>query len=347
MTSRATARIRFLAIVLLISLAALEGLLLLVRHLPSLSAVAPVRSIARELYMLDRRMIQFEDHAARWDERLGYTLRPGRFRFANTEYDTAYSVNSLGVRDDEGSLTSPDIVVIGDSFAMGWGVEQEESFPRLLERLSGRTVLNASVASYGTARQLRLLEHVDLSRTRRLVIQFCNNDYFENLAFDREGPGFATQDRAGYQRAVDDYRALRRYLPGRYVWTLFRSRLGVFRAEPDHPDPANPAAQRRQAELFLHVLAESAVDLTGLQLVVFELNGYNRHRGLFIPALTEVIAGGQWPAFIEQMIVVDLAVELGPELFYRLDDHLTPEGHEDLAGRLWEIIQSSEEDPSR
>jgi hypothetical protein len=339
MASSIWPRIRFLAVALVVSVVALEGVLLLIRHLPAISVVTPLRPIARELYMLDRRMIQFEETAARWDDRLGYTLRPGEFSFANTEYDTGYSVNSLGIRDDEASLQGAEIVVIGDSFAMGWGVEQEESFPRVLERLAGRAVLNASVASYGTARQLRLLDGLDLGSTSHLVIQFCNNDYFENLAFEREGPSFATQDQAGYDRAVATYRKMRRYYPGRYTVTLVGRRLGWTAPAPDHPDPTDPANQRRQAELLLEVLTRSPVDLSGLQLVIFELNGYNRDSGLFIPALREVIAGGQWPGFIDEMIVVDLAVELEPELFYRLDDHLTAEGHEYLADRLWEIIR--------
>ena len=77
MASSIWPRIRFAAVVLVVSLVALEGALLLIRHLPALSAVGPITPLARELYMLDRRMIQFEETAARWNDRLGYTLRPG------------------------------------------------------------------------------------------------------------------------------------------------------------------------------------------------------------------------------------------------------------------------------
>jgi len=41
-------------------------------------------------------------------------------------------------------------------------------------------------------------------------------------------------------------------------------------------------------------------------------------------------------------VVVDLAAELGPDLFFRLDDHITAEGHRHLAQRLWQIIQEEE-----
>ena len=140
---------------------------------------------------------------------------------------------------------------------------------------------------------------------------------------------------------------MRRYWPGRYTVTLLGRRLGRAEPAPDHPDPRDPASQRRQAELFLEVLRDSPVDLSTLEIIVFELNGYNRYGGLFAPALDEVIAAGDWPDFIEEMTVVDLAAELTPDLWFRLDDHITAAGHEVLAQRLWEIIRSSAPDDAR
>ena len=55
-----------------------------------------------------------------------------------------------------------------------------------------------------------------------------------------------------------------------------------------------------------------------------------------------MIAGGEYPDFIRTMTAVDLAAELGPELFYRIDDHITADGHRVLAERLWQIIRELE-----
>ncbi len=341
-SSRSWVRARYAAVIALVSLVALEALLIAVRRIPALSAATPLRTLARELYMLDRHIIQVEPEAARWDPRLGYTLRPGEFVFANTEFRTRYRVNSLGLRDDEASLEAPEIVVIGDSFAMGWGVDQHDSFPEVLEEISGRRVLNTAVSSWGTARSLRLLDRLNLDHARHLIIQFCNNDYFENLAFSREGPDFAVQSEAEYRRAVANYQRNRRYWPGRYAAVLVGSRLGLCCAPRPHPDPEDPANQRLQAELFLQVLQASAGKLEGLQIIVFELNSHNRYGKLFIPALREVIAGEEYPDFIRTMTAVDLAAELGPELFYRFDDHITADGHRVLAERLWQIIRELE-----
>ena len=83
-------------------------------------------------------------------------------------------MNRLGLRDDEASLRAPAVVVLGDSYAMGWGVAQDETIAEVIERETGLRALNAGIASYGTVREMRLLDRIDTSRLRYLVIQYCN-----------------------------------------------------------------------------------------------------------------------------------------------------------------------------
>ncbi len=337
---------RTVSFTLALSLAALllEGFLVALRHVPAISSPPALREIARELYMLDRNMIQFESAAAIWRPDFGYTLRPGRFQFRNTEFETSYDVNRLGVRDDEFSLEGPNIVVIGDSFAQGWGVEQSETFASVLEGLSGLKVLNTAIASYGTAREFRLLRSVDLSQARYLIIQFCNNDYFENAAFEREGPEFATQSEAGYRNSVARYERGKQYFPGRYTVALLSARIGRVDPgdAPESPAPDDPAALRRQAALFVDVMLGSRVDLSNLKIIVFELNAYNRYPGLFTTALTDFVNHHDTlPVSLRTMRIVDLASETAPDQWFRLDDHINTAGHRFLAQRLWEIMNES------
>lgn len=80
--------------------------------------------ILREYYYAeDQPSIQYLPGCSKYDDELTYTLRPGSCRFIGREFDTVVTANSLGVRDDENSLRSPQIVVLGDSTAMGWGVK--------------------------------------------------------------------------------------------------------------------------------------------------------------------------------------------------------------------------------
>ncbi len=333
-----------IAVVALATAALLEVLLVAIRRVPAVAAVGPLTGIGRELYLLDRPYLQMLPEAMRWDPALGYTLRPGSFRFAATEFDTLFRVNSAGLRDDEASLDAPEVIVLGDSFAMGWGVDQEETFPQVLERLLGRRVLNAAVSSYGTARQLRLLATLDTRRAGWLVIQFCNNDYFENRRFVEEGPGFAVQSEPSYRAMVADHRRSSRYWPGRYAATLLARRtvaigrlLGLA-SPPAGPDPADPAAQRAQVATLLEVLRRSPVDLSGFRIALFELNAHNRHRELFTPLLRDALEDPAQPEWLRRMLVLDLASRLGPEHFYVLDDHLRPSGHRVVAEELAAVI---------
>lgn len=323
----------------LATVALLEGVLVAVRRVPALAALPGLSAIGRQLYMLDRTYLQMQPGAMRWDPSLGYTLRPGEFRFRSTEFDTSFRVNSAGLRDTEAALERPQVIVLGDSFAMGWGVAQEVAFPQQLGALSGRRVLNAGIASYGTVRELRLLAQLDTTTTEWVVIQFCNNDFFENRRFVTAGPRFHTVSEQQYLATIADYRRSSRYWPGRYATALLGRALGL--TTPDQgPDPADPAAQQLQVETFLAVLAAAPVDLARFRLVVFELNGHNLHHEFFAPLLRAALAAPERPQWLRRMVVLDLAPELGPADWYLLDDHLRPAGHHLIAERLAALIGS-------
>jgi hypothetical protein len=104
--------------------------------------------------------VQFLPDCGRYDPDVTYTLRPGVCRFRNAEFDTELRINSAGLGDDEASLRDASVVVLDDSHAMGWGVEQDEAFPQVLERITGLKTLNAAVPSFGTVRAIRLLRRL-------------------------------------------------------------------------------------------------------------------------------------------------------------------------------------------
>lgn len=127
------------------------------------------------------------------DQDVGYALTPDyEGHLQRNEFSTRISVNeqglrgnSLGPRRDEVTR----VLVLGDSFAFGYGVEEHESFPAYLETCLNSTgagtfeVLNAGVPGYGTVDQLNFLR----SRGEALapdfvILQFLSsNDLDENL----------------------------------------------------------------------------------------------------------------------------------------------------------------------
>src|SRR4029453_2223238 len=166
--------------------ALLEGVFLVFLHVPRASAMAPrpVRRLVQQIYRhFNRTLIQFDEACAVYDPEVTYTLKPGTCTFGNLEFKNTFNVNRLGVRDDEASLDGPEIIVLGDSHAMGWGVEQRETLSRVLARTCGLKVLNAAVSSYGTAREMTLLNRLDTSRLRFLIVQAAPQHFLGNRVF--------------------------------------------------------------------------------------------------------------------------------------------------------------------
>ncbi len=69
------------ALALSVTTLVIEGFLVALRHVPAISSPPALREIARELYMLDRNMIQFEAAAASGTRISGTRCDPVDFGF--------------------------------------------------------------------------------------------------------------------------------------------------------------------------------------------------------------------------------------------------------------------------
>lgn len=114
-----------------------------------------------------------------YDPVLGWRLKPrAKTRMVDPEFSVTFETNSSGFRDRErGEKASPGvarILVIGDSFAEGWGVEEEESFPQQLEKILSPNcpveVLSMAVHGYRADQEALLLERQGMGVHPHLVI---------------------------------------------------------------------------------------------------------------------------------------------------------------------------------
>jgi len=324
-----------LAIRLVIAVLLAEGLLLAMYHYPAAWYPAGLRRFLTAEYFNRRNIVQLDERHARYDSELFYTLEPGAFMFSNPEFSTQFVVNRIGVRDNQRSLEQPEIVVAGDSYAMGWGVQQDESFPELIEHRTGRRVLNAAVSSYGTVREGRMLDRVDLSRTTTLIVQYAPNDFNENDEFLKRGNQYMPSSREEWLAAIAEQRRRGRYWPFRMVYDsvvwIKRGITGWPQGgfEPTH-FPADAAAER-----FLNALMHaSRKDLSGLRIIVLDID----EDPAFIRALDRLRQSETYPAYIRGMRVVDLSGRLTPDLHYVLDDHFNARGHAAIADAIIDAI---------
>jgi hypothetical protein len=279
----------------------------------------------------DRDDIQYNPACARYDPDLFYTLKPGSCTFANREFSVEYRINSLGVRDDEESLRAPEVVVLGDSGAMGWAVAQDETFSAIIGRKTHLRVLNTAVSSYGTARELLMLNKVDRSKLRYVILQYCNNDFEENVAFLDQGYVLPIHDRKAYEDAAA--RLANRQKPWLLAW-LLSDIWTTWRARGTSPPPD---VTRDEVSALVQTL-EHGTTWGDVKLIVLEVSGDARNNPRFAAELRRQIADPALPAAIREATVLDSARLLTVDDYYLLDDHLNRRGHHTIAAAIVPLL---------
>jgi hypothetical protein len=334
----------YIAFNLLVAGAIIEIILVTMLHAPRLTAAspAPVRRLVQQVYRhFNRALIQFNPDCAIYDPDVTYTLKPGVCTFGNLEFENRYSVNHLGLRDDEDDLVAPEVIVLGDSHAMGWGVDQDQSFPRVMAKAVGVRTLDAAVSSYATVREMRMLDRLDASHLKVLVIQYADNDQPENRAFRDEHNQLTITSRAQYETIVNHYMAQRGYYPGKYVWRMF---MKVTRLETPEPDQLKMEVLDPDVEagLFLNALEHAGrTPLDAVQVVVLEVNQELGHPKRFITAVDKVARGDTHPAWVRRLLTFDTTSVLKDDDFYVLDDHMNAKGHEAVGTGLATVVRKA------
>jgi hypothetical protein len=208
------------------------------------------------------------------NDQIIYDLKPRhRVTFQGVRTET----NSCGMRWPEMPLKKPKdtyrIAFLGDSFAFGWGVKVDESFPKVLEETLNRVsrgrpkfeVLNFGVPGYSTFQQVALFKERGLDfDPDAVIVFFVENDFgmpffirdhrdssrlMDSMTFSRlDRSEFESEAEDGYKvPAYDPSRALRELaeissdrgiqvhlaINPRKKWGKIRNRLWVLKERGD------------------------------------------------------------------------------------------------------------------
>jgi hypothetical protein len=284
-------------------------------------APAPIQKLAVTSSFRTRAEWVTRPDCAIFDHDLLYKPRPGTCDFREVEFATTQHFDDRGFRatvePNRGSenIAHPRLLVVGDSHAMGWGVEDAETFASVLASEYGYETVNLGVASYGTVRELRRLQRdVEVRPTDVIVVQYCDNDWTENRRFVETGK------------------------VGPYQPDELTNYLRQYSRTPATTWPVAALIGRQlvgdMASLFAHSVpiraaAAGPVDPATAMLAVVKRFPLTRdHRLLVVvvnPTLTshlvesrELFTKAAIPLVIPPLKKVD---------FYDLDDHMRPSGH--------------------
>jgi lysophospholipase L1-like esterase len=326
----------FIAIIIGVSSIALIYITSIVLLLNGLALDLPVvYQYQKSYYYQDlQRIWQYYPSCAVSDPHLIYAPKLGTCIFNNPEFKTTLFFDAYGRRVPARITANQDtkgIAVLGDSHAMGWGVNDDETFANVLQKMTDKPVFNLGVSSYGTERELKRFSLSGLSeKVDTIIIQYCDNDHGENLTDPKNV--YSQNQVLGFKEVLDTGEAQRKAIPKRQI-----IKKHIYRAfhEPIVwiADLISPSPLKRQLDFEVNnaqlakVLQRYDSILKNKKVFIFCINGHGEKFSNFPNCRHK---GSENPIYI------------GPPLdkkdFYLHDDHLTAQGHKKLGQWLAQAI---------
>lgn len=276
----------------------------------------------------------FQYDLGRYDKDLFYTLQPGRFRNRNIEFNNIYDVNEMGLRDDSESLNFPRIMVWGDSHAMGFGVEQDETFANVLEKKLNYKVLNTGIISYGTAREFEMFKRLNSDSTDLIIIQYCPNDAIENDAYVNNDNKLIISSEQRYHFAQNRNFLQSHYYPFKYIFEAIAHQLRKRVAHIGKQTPSKRISQENQISNFFKILELLQSRFNG-HIIVFNISTKDTTSEL-IYGFSQYVKHNQ----LERIQCEDFSTILKDDDFHIIDEHLNASGHRKIGEHIYNLIHA-------
>ena len=266
-----------------------------------------------------RKIWQNDSECVEYDNELIYVPKLKNCNFKNIEFNTNISFDKFG-RYSNHPITKTNndnsIAVIGDSFAMGWGVNDDETFSALLEKNLNRNVYNLSVSSYGTKRELIRLEKSNLLHTiDTIILAYCYNDYSENLNYKKDSlNNLESFNLVTSSNTSNNWKKLRR---------MFRYSVQI---PKDLFKEVNNLDFTHHRDLLLKVINEYP-SIKEKKLYIIYINGKNLNFKNF--------PNGKYD---KNKNIEFVNIETLNDHYYKIDGHLNKKGHKFIADELYEKV---------
>jgi len=280
-----------------------------------------IRDYQRNFYQFGgiREIWQSKEDCIDYDQELIFVPKKTSCDFKNIEFETTLKFDDFGRFSNHPPNDNNGIVVLGDSHAMGWGVNDDDTFSSILENKINRPVYNLAVSGYGTPRELIRLEKSNLiDKARTIIIQYCYNDYGENKDFKINNEKIAKEkfDVIGKSKPMSFFKKLRKSF--RYSLTI---PIDLLTKKNQLMDFNN------HKDLFEKRLKESSI-LNNKEILVFYVNGYDMKFFNFPKGKANNFKNLNYHDF-----------DIGEKYTFRVDGHLSNLGHKYVAEELYKILK--------
>jgi len=308
----------FSYILFFFSIYIISGFLLLNKITPKQSLI---KHYQRNFYLNIglRDIWQSHKECIEFDKDLIFIPKETSCRFKNLEFDTVITFDKFGRYSNHDLKKGSGVAVLGDSFAMGWGVNDNQTFSAILEKNINKPVYNLAVSGYGTIKELIRLEKSGLADlVDTVIIQYCYNDSGENEAYKKDTLIEAKKkfNTIGNSKPISFFKKLRK---------SFRYSLQIPIREIKSKNNKGMNFDHHHNRL-MEILRNSDV-LNNKRVILFYTNGYDMEFENFPSKKSKEIKNLEFIDF-----------KLKEEHFFHIDGHLSVYGHEVIAEKLSRVL---------
>lgn len=260
-----------------------------------------------------------------FDPVYGKRLKTGfRGERLTPEFRMQLRTNSLGFRGPEpASFPRRAVLFLGDSFTLGYGVDDGEEYPQQVGRRIAAPVVNAGIGNVGTGRWVKFLRREGARfEPRFVVVQVSANDFPDNRAeglFELTPSGELTERPVPPQRLGRAAVAAIELVPGlsySYLAGLAQQAFLSVRRDGGAAPPGSDRLTYRLLEEILLVCRAAGWPVVGLSADL---------EGARLEQVAELFQR------LETPLVAAPHKRDRPDLYYRTDGHWNAAGHEQVA----------------
>lgn len=256
------------------------------------------------------------------DSELGFIPAPNQraVRTLPGVYSYRYSNNSLGMRGPEiHAKSKPRILVLGDSFTYGIGVNDEETFCSILQALlPGNEIINAGNGGKGTDYALKFYRTKGKQLEPDVVILvFCGNDFSDNQLNVYYSPDLTPKVLSQQKPFITRFAAYDWLITHSHVAGLLKS-LSIKRevSQADGSRIQSPPPDEQLTEKYLRALMSDVPSLKIFYIAPYDQKGVREQEA--------------FKRICERLDVKPTYLQIGKE-DYLAEGHWKPSGHRKVA----------------